>query len=116
VNFGSDVQETGKESAQIGLVTAGTGIVTSAVGLPGEPLIFAGAVFGGAGALGEGAGIVLRLAGGAILSVEGNSQPFQSAAVDMAQSQFDENIHLPPGMPSPAQPVADAMSGENPCP
>ncbi|HEV2275504.1 MAG TPA: hypothetical protein VGR96_15135, partial [Acidobacteriaceae bacterium] len=115
-NFGSDVQQTGKESAQIGLVTGGTGIVTSAVGLPGEPLIFTGAVFLGAGALGEGVGIVLRLAGGGILAVEGNSQPLQSATVDMAQSHLNDQLGIPPGLPSPTQPVADALSGGNPCP
>jgi hypothetical protein len=63
----------------------------------GAPVLFAGGVFIGVGELGQGVGNVLRLAGGAILAVEGNSQPFQSATVEMAQSQFDENIHLPPG-------------------
>ena len=116
MNFGNDAGETGEGAAKAGLVIAGVGVTTSLVGLPGEPVAVAGAVWAGAGELAWGAGIVLRLAGGAILSVEGNSQPFQSAAVDMAQSQFDDNIHLPSGMPSPAQPLADAMSGENPCP
>jgi RHS repeat-associated protein len=116
-NFGSDVHGAGTEASRIGAVTAVVGAGATLVQPEiGAPVLFAGGVFIGVGKLGEGVGTVLSLAGGAILAVEGNSQPFQSAAVDMAQSQFDENIHLPPGVPSPAQPVADAMSGENPCP
>ena len=116
-NFGSDVHGAGTEASRIGAVTAVVGAGATLVQPEiGAPVLFAGGVFIGVGKLGEGVGTVLSLAGGAILAVEGNSQPFQSAAVDMAQSQFDDNIHLPPGVPSPAQPVADAMSGENPCP
>lgn len=116
-NFGGDVHGAGTEASRIGAVTAAVGAGPAVVQPEiGAPVLFAGGVFIGVGKLGEGVGTVLSLAGGTILAVEGNSQPFQSAAVDMAQSQFDENIHLPPGVPSPAQLVADVMSGENPCP
>lgn len=83
----------------------------------GDAFFAASAFVGRVGSYAMGAGLALKFVGGAVLYAEGDPQPLQSADVQLAQLQLEDNLGVPPlPFTDPLDAVAGAAGGEESCP
>lgn len=118
VNTGQDVNQAGNVLAGTGFVALVAGVAAPFVGAPlaSPPLLAAGTALAAVGSIVKATGLITQEAGGILLAIAGNSQPLQSAAVQVATSQLSKTTSLPPGAPNPYTPYAGMAVGPNPCP
>lgn len=101
-------------SGAIIVVAGGAGANPAADALGGSFMIGGGAVTA-LGGINWGLGLLVKSAGALLSSALGNSQPLRSAFVQGAQSVLEDQAGLPPGAPSPLDPITENVAGTNPC-
>lgn len=109
INEGAQFAKTGAQGALI---------ILPALETPAGDAFFAASAFvARVGSYAMGAGLALKLFGGAVLYAEGDPQPLQSAAVQLAQSHLEDNLGMPPlPFTDPLDAVAEAAGGKDSCP
>jgi hypothetical protein len=122
---GQGGMDDGNTLMQAGFMTAGSGVIIAAAGggganpaadLLGGAFITGGGALTALGTINWGLGYAVKGVGALLSAALGNTQPMKSTIVQGAQSGLEDRLGIPPGAPSPLDPLGEKLAGTNPCP